>query len=996
LRYKGLNESLHRSNVSKYYKMKSSLLTFSILLVSLYALGQPPIDLVSGKITGVVQDSTNKQGVEFANVALLDQATRKPINGDVCDDKGKFTISKLASGNYIVAISFIGYTTKMIKVQLTDKQNEVNLGNIILAPSVQMLKAVEIVGQKPLIEEKVDRTVYNAESDATAKGGDATDVLRRVPLLSVDMDGNVSLRGSQNIKVLVNNKPSTITASSVADALKQIPADQIKTVEVITSPSAKYDAEGSAGIINIILKKNGLEGLTMNINSSSGYRGSNLGLNGSYRKGKLGISLGGFGRAQYNTPGKFYNNQTSYNANKDTAYQNIQSASTRNLNLFGNYTLGIDYDIDKNNSLTGSVRFGLRNGHVYQDGLTTQSFINANENPIGESTKNINSLTLSNSVDASLNYTHLFAKPNREFNLLTLFSQSNGNNNFTTETTQSNVIATPAYIKNVNPTLNSEATVQADYQTPLSELQLFEFGGKEIMRKATSNYNYFQAGSDGVYSAIPIGTNPLYSSNLLNYTQNITSGYFSYTLSTASKYSLKAGARYEYTTIDAQHNDASGQVVPIQGIRDYGVLVPSFNLSKRLGNGNMIKISFNRRIQRPSIQNLNPNTLASNSLNVSTGNPSLSPEYTNNYEIGYSANIQNTTLNFSGFMRTTNNAIQQLRNSDTSPGVLPGTIITTYGNIGIQDAYGASLFANVSLSNKFSLSGGGDTYYAVLKNPNPSLPVYAASNSGWVYNVRMFGNYTIGNGFGLQFFGFYRGRQVLLQGFQGAFRLYSLSLQKEFNEKRGSIGLGAENFLTPTMTVNSSTVSPILTQTGYTKYYNFNFKITFNYRIGKMSVNNQPKKSKMSINNDDLKDNGGGDQSDGIQMGGQQGGRGGRGQAPAQPNLKMSAADPTKEINAAGTWNYTVESPQGGGGKIVIKKDGDKYSGTITSSRANRETALSSITVKGNEITIAYEVSMGGNNVSFTIHGTIKDDELNGNMSVGQFGTFPINAKRDK
>ncbi len=374
--------------------MKSIVLTFSIFLLALSAHGQPPIDPATGKITGVVQDSLNSQGVEFANVALLDQATRKPVNGDVCDEKGKFTIAKLSPGNYIVAISFIGYTTKMIKVQLTDKKNDVNLGNIILSPSVQMLKAVEIVGQRPLIEEKVDRTVYNAENDATAKGGDATDVLRRVPLLTVDLDGNVSLRGSQNIKVLVNNKPSTITASSISDALKQIPADQIKTVEVITSPSARYDAEGSAGIINIILKKNSLEGLTMNINSSSGYRGSNLGLNGSYRKGKLGLSLGGFGRAQYNTPGKFYNNQTTYNTLKDTTYQNIQSASTRNQNIFGNYTLGLDYDIDKNNSLTGSVRFGIRDGHVYQDGLTTQSLINLNENPHGRATRNINSINL--------------------------------------------------------------------------------------------------------------------------------------------------------------------------------------------------------------------------------------------------------------------------------------------------------------------------------------------------------------------------------------------------------------------------------------------------------------------------------------------------------------------------------------------------------------------------------------------------------------------------
>jgi outer membrane receptor protein involved in Fe transport len=973
----------------KIIKMKPLVLLFFFSLGSLSLLAQPPHapDLTTGKISGIVQDSTNNQGVEFATVALLDPNTQKPINGEVCDDKGKFTLSKIPTGSYIVSISFIGYATKNIKVQVSEKKNDINLGNIKLSPAAKLLKAVEIVGQRPLIEEKVDRTIYNAENDATAKGGDATDVLRRVPLLTVDMDGNVSLRGSQNIKVLINNKPSTITASSISDALKQIPADQIKTVEVITSPSAKYDAEGSSGIINIITKKNTLEGLTLNVNGSAGFRGSNLGLNGGYRKGKLGISLGGFGRAQYNTPGNFYNNQqTLYTdpvTTKTDTTRTIQSAATRNQNLFGNYTLGLDYDIDKNNSLTGSVRFGLRDGHSYQDALTTQSYLNNAENLNGQSIKYIDQLNLSHSVDGSLNYTHLFAKPNREFNLMTLYSQNNGNNNFITKTTQMKGVDTLSYIKNINPTVNSEATVQADFQTPITDMQLVEVGAKAIMRKATSNYNYYQAGSDGNYTPY---TGTLYNSNNLDYTQNISAGYLSYTASTATKYSLKAGVRYEYTTISA-----TNQAGPIS-IPDYGVLVPSLNLSKRLDNGNMIKISFNRRIQRPSIQNLNPNKNVSNTSNISTGNPALSPEYTNNYEIGYNMNIKSSTLNFSAFARNTDNAIQQVRNS------LPGGIVlTTYQNIGVQDAYGASVFANVSISNKFSLSGGTDTYYAVLKNPGTGdNDPLKASRSGWVYNVRMFGNYTLTKGWGLQFFGFYRGQQVTLQGYQGAFRIYSLSLQKEFNEKRGTIGLGAENFLTPTMTVNSYSSSSVLNQQGYNKYYNFNFKVTFGYRIGKLNV--QPKKSKKSVNNDDLKD--GGDQNDGGgQMGGgQQGGgqRGGGGQAPAnQPNLKMAAVDPTKVVNAAGTWIYTVESPQGGGGKLILDKVGEKYSGKIISSRNNRETALTSVTVTGNEITVTYEVSFGGNTNTFTIKGTIKDDELHGNMSVGQFGTFPINAKRE-
>lgn len=177
--------------------MKSILKAVFFLLIIQGARAQVPgAQPGDGKISGIVKDSTTNEAVEFANVALLDN-TGKPINGDVCDDKGKFTIKNVPNGNYTVAISFIGFKTKKIKVQISDKKSDVNLGTIPFAPTAEILKEVEVQGQKVLVEEKVDRTIYNAEHDATAKGGDATDVLRRVPMLSVDLDGNVSLRGSQ-------------------------------------------------------------------------------------------------------------------------------------------------------------------------------------------------------------------------------------------------------------------------------------------------------------------------------------------------------------------------------------------------------------------------------------------------------------------------------------------------------------------------------------------------------------------------------------------------------------------------------------------------------------------------------------------------------------------------------------------------------------------------------------------------------------------------------
>ncbi len=965
---------------------------FSLVILFIASLAQaqqtPPKG--NGKITGVVNDNSSGQPVEFATVALTNPDSDKPIDGAVCDEKGKFVITKVPNGSYRLIISFIGYQNIVVNsIVISDKKNSVDVGSVKMATETKQLDAVVVEGQRALVEEKVDRTIYNAENDATTRGGDATDVLKRVPMLSVDMDGNVSLRGNQNIRVLINNKPSTISASSVADALKQIPADQIKTVEVITSPSAKYDAEGSAGIINIITKKNSLEGFSLNVDGSSGYRGSNLSLNGNYRKGKMGFSLGGFSRAGYNVTGRFINSQLTtspdINANPQQTL-NLQQADTRRNDIFGNGQFGWDYDIDKNNSLTASVRYGSRNGFNFQDGLSTQTYVN---NALTNSSlKNVEVTDQSGTVDASLNYTHTFAKPQREFSLLTLYSRNNRTNDFENKNLNESDLSILNRTKNANASFNQEITIQADYQTPIATNQMFEIGGKNISRKVSSDYKYyFATGGNGEY--LPSTNTSL--ANVFTYNQHITAAYLSYTYSMKSGYSFKAGTRYEYTTINADFATEKGPV----NIPSYGVLVPSVNLSKKLNNGSTVKIAYNRRIQRPSIQYLNPNIQASNPLSISVGNPNLGPEYTNNYELSYSTFIKSTSLNFSTFVRNTDNAIQSVRD------VRVDTIVTTYKNIGSENAYGASIFAGVNI-NKLTLNGGTDIYYAVLKN-NDANPNYSASNQGWVISYRVFGSYVLTKGWGLQFFSFYRGRQVQLQGFQGSFYIYSLSIKKDFANKKGSIGVGAEQFFTPTMRINNNIGSPVITQNSTNELHNMNFKVTFSYRIGKMSFDSQRKRKK-SINNDDLKD-GGGDGGGGGGGDAQQGAAaGGGGQRAGTGSAQMGrgaavvtkAADPTAIVVAVGKWTYTVESPQGGGGTLNITKNGEVYSGTIINSRNNRETPLTSVTLNGNELNFSYEMNFGGNAAVITGKAIIEGDTLNGSTTVGQFGSFPLKGTRTK
>ncbi len=980
--------------------MKRALILF--LVISSYISGvsaRQTTDIVKGnaKITGKVIDSQTNQAVEFANIVLIDTKTSKAVDGTVCDMEGKFSLTKVAEGTYNLSVTFIGYETQVVENVTVDKRDEITIPTIKLSTGAKVLNEVVIEGQRSLIEEKVDRTVYNAEQDATTRGGDATDVLKRVPMLSVDMDGNVSMRGNSNILVLINNKPSTITASSVADALKQIPADQIKSVEVITSPSAKYDAEGSAGIINIITKKNTLQGATLNVDAGVGVRGSNLGLNGNYRKGKMGFSLGGFGRASYNVKGSFRNETTTLDGGE--SFTTGQFADTRRNDLNGRYTLGWDYDINKHNYMAASIRYGVRNGNNYQDQITR-------ETPIGNIVQVWDSKTKdkSNNIDVSLDFTHTFEKPQRELSFSTQYSRNNRDNDFFNSYYNDAFLEIDSLGKNVNKSFNQEVTAQLDFQSPIRDNQMLELGAKNISRKVSSDYSTYYAYPEGPYIE---DTERQNSNNALNYDQNVTAGYISYTLTTKSAFSIKAGTRYEYTIINASLRNPNPEVGDPQ-IPSYGVIVPSLNLSKKLKNGNTLKVAYNRRIQRPSIQFLNPNRQASNPLYPSQGNPNLDPEYTNNYEVGYSTFIKGTTLNFSGFMRNTRGSIQSFRE------VISGdTILTTYRNLGKEDGYGLSTFANININNKFTLNGGGDIYYAVLDNNRSGAD--HASNEGWVWSGRLFGNYSLPKNWAVQFFGFYRGNRVSLQGSQGGFGTYSLGIRKEFNEKKASIGVAAENFFTSSMKIKSETHTPTIDQYNVNTMRNMSVRLTFSYRIGKMGFDSQQRqRRRKSISNDDLKDGGGGD---GADMGGQNGGgnqgggnRGGNMPAFTQPvqQPKPVIRDTTNitsdstatvpdslSVDASGTWNYTVESPQGQNtGSFTLAKAEGIYTGTLTNARMSQPAELSSTTVNGNELTTSYTMNFNGNPVPVTIKGIITENSFEGTLSFGTFRTMPIKATR--
>ncbi|WP_341226012.1 outer membrane beta-barrel family protein [uncultured Arcticibacterium sp.] len=791
----------------------------------------------NAKIKGFVIDSAVTIAVEYANVALINEINSKVVDGAMADENGKFEFTKIAPGTYSLKASFIGYTDQVIESIKIKKGDDIDLGTIKLAISSKVLDEVTVTGLKSIIEEKVDRLIYNAENDLTSKGGDGADVLRKVPMLSVDLDGNVSLRGSSNIKVLINNRPSTIVASSVADALKMIPADLIKSVEVITSPSAKYDAEGTSGIININTKKSTIQGFNLSLNSGVGVRGSNLGLNGNLRIGKVGFSLGGFGRSFYNKASNTLEQTTISGAN---TFGTIQDGDSKDFGMFGRYNLGMDVELSKTEYLNASVSFGTRNFNQDQD-MIISSFNNGVLT--SEQNRLVETVNKSNNVDVNLDYIKIF-KPSHEWSISTQYSQNNLTNDFDAEIFSMNSELMSGQ-QNINGNVNKEITVQTDYMMPIGTKQLFEVGVKGIFREVNSDYQYLFGTLGNLQES---ASQP---SGYLNYNQNIAAGYVSYTLSTKNKWSFKTGIRYEHTNIDAIDN-----ALPLD-ISSYQNFVPSINISKILKNGLTVKAAYNNRIQRPGLQQLNPNYNASNPQSITIGNPSLTPEVSNNLELSFSKSIKRSYINLSFFGRQTNNSILQL----TSPSdTVAGALITTYENIGKQKVAGLNFFGNVFLTQKWSINGGFDVYYNYLEGQVQTIDGFElASNNGIVLGGRMMSQLSLNKGWGLQAFSGFRGNKVSLQGEESGMAFYSLGVKKDINEKKGSIGIAFDNFVNG-MTRTSTSSSDLFSQKSVNYIHNQNVKLTFSYKLGNMRF--VEKKKTRSVNNTDQK--GGGDSDSGA------------------------------------------------------------------------------------------------------------------------------------
>lgn len=842
--------------------MKRVIILFAIFCSVLSAKAQFGMggggSSVTGKISGIVIDSLTKKPLDYATVSLFRSGGKAPITGVLTDEKGSFKLNNIAPGRYKVTVTFIGYPTKTFDpVVTTPSKPDNNMGNVIVSPSAKALKEVVISGTSPtqLIENRIDKIVYNAEKDVTSAGSNASDILRKVPLVAVDINGNVSLRGDQNVKVLINGKPSGALSSSMADVLRTIPADQIKNIEVITSPSAKYDAEGSGGIINIVTKSKNVSGVSGSISGGVGTRQNNGNANINYKQNRFSLTANLGGNGAWPQISELHNSSLS------PSFVNTQDGTSRVTRYGYIGSLNAAYDFNEFNTITSSLRLNQGNMST-NSSFSNYSAITTPATTIAYTSSNDNKGSFGG-FDYNLDYTHKFNTTGHEIDFAGQWSHSNITSDYTNFFMGAPNTSKYQNQQADNSGKNNEYTIQADYTLPISKVVKLEAGGKSILRRLNSEYDiYNQNNNQGDFVIL----NPTLS-NLYNYNQDVYAGYSVLSLTLPNNYGMQVGGRLENTQITGDPTSQTQTLTPFT--QSYNTFIPSFVLSKSFATVNTVKLSYTKRIQRPSLQFLNPFVNQANQNNYTQGNPQLSPEVSQTVELGYSTFVKTSVINLSVYYKHTNNLIESIIATNPAQAVT----VTTYQNIGTNNSLGASFFGSINPIKILTLRGSinGYTY-----KPDPT-GLYAAQvvggNDTYIqYNAFLSGSVSLKDGFTAETFAVLNSPRRTIQGTNPSFNLIGFGFKKELDKKKFTVGLNALSPFQKYLNFNTNVNTPTLSQSNKVAYPLRSFGLTFSYNFGKLTFS-QPKKK---VNNDDLKQGDQGGQPGQPTGGGQGGGGGGR------------------------------------------------------------------------------------------------------------------------
>jgi len=793
------------------------------LLLFRFTMPFAQTQVVMHKISGKVKDSVTGQAVEYATVSINNQSTKKIINGTITDAKGLFLLQNIPSGVYSITIESIGYTSNTIKnFTVKNEEGDVKLKEIIIQKKSNNLQAVTVTGTRQVIENRLDKTVYNLDKDITSQGGVATDALKKIPGVTVDIDGNVELLGNPSVRFLIDGKPSGIFGNSVADALQSIPNSQIQSIEVITSPSAKYDAAGTGGIINIILKKSKIEGFNGNINIAAGTRLENGSMNTSYKHNHIGLNAYFSGNAQLtsSTPNGL-DRITATNTNRL-----IQESST-DVNRNG-YKGGasLDWAVSKNDNITASLgfdHFGFTN-----NGTTNQNIIAYNSSGIELSNvfsiRNANNQSNVTDFENSLSYKRKLKKAGQEIELS--YSGSFGNNSTAYNQLQYYKGSNSGFAgsNSLNPGHENEINIAIDYTQQISKDFLLETGVKTVRQAIISNADVFTLNATtGSF------TKDIQQSYTSDYRRSIYAGYVTGTFSLFRYLDIKAGIRYEYTISMADYSNAHNV-----GIPNYSNLAPSFIIGHTFAYKQTVKFAYTYRLERPEYRDLNPFMNLADPHNITTGNPNIQPEigkkiefvYNKSFESGASININFNAERNSPDIKPYIVYYPTYKIGDST---YTDVTLTTRANISSEVRAGVNISGSLPITKKLTIRPNIQLFNRHLKN------IYATPSvvDAFGYRVNINGTYLFTKDLAAEAFGNYN-LGLRWQGKQASVYSYTLAIRKQFNNNKASLGLIAVNPFNHYINQKSQQVTQDFTSNIYRNVPYRSFGVTFSYKFGKL------------------------------------------------------------------------------------------------------------------------------------------------------------------
>ncbi|MDB5132211.1 MAG: TonB-dependent receptor [Mucilaginibacter sp.] len=786
-------------------------------------------------VKGIVIDSVANKPMGYVTVVLQDTKTQQSVKGSLTKEDGSFELKSVSGKSYQLIFASVGYKNKTISISGTDA--DVNVGKVFLSASSSQLKEVSVTAVKPLMKQEVDRISYDIQADPDSKALSALEMMRKVPLLTVDGNDNIQLKGSGNYKILINGKESALVAKNPSDILKSMPATNIQKIEVITTPPAKYDAEGLAGIINIITKKNADQGYNIGFNSRfNSVFGPGYNINGTLKEGKFGMSLfAGFGSNGHQTTG--FGSTENIFASKTNINQTGLNTQSGHFHYVG---AEMSYELDTLNLLTASLNLFGNN----QDQANTQ-FSNTDSLAIEKQ-----AYTLQNAgtgsftgLDAALNY-QLGFKSSKD-RLLTFsykYSYSPNkqlNDNLFSGRLNYPVAFYPDY-QQYNDAGNKDHTIQVDYASPLSKQVSIEAGAKAILRNNYSNFHV----DDRDAATQQFVTNSALT-NDFNYHQDIYSLYNSYQLK-LDKWTGKAGLRLEHTSLNADFISSGVTTAP-----SYNNLIPSVSIQRSFKTSS-INFGFTQRIQRPGIFQLNPFVDRSNPTFVNTGNPALKPELDNTFELTYS-NFTKNAINIGLSYAFSNNSIQNVSSLQAEQvGTKTDTVTyTTFQNLGTHKTVGLNVNTNLNITKDWTLGLNGQVSHVWLSGTFGGSMYH---NDGFTGNA--FGNtrYRFKNGFAFAFNAGYFSGNVNLQGKSSDFIFNQYLLSKDFFNKKLTLVLVANNPYHKYNSFRSTINSTEFYQNTFNQNYYRSLAFRINFRFGKL--NSDIKKNQHGIENDDTKGRG--------------------------------------------------------------------------------------------------------------------------------------------